>query len=507
MCYDRTVFGARPLQRDVSCLSFLTQILSLSICLSWPSPMAFIGTSKISLEGDAYNYVVGNQIINNMNQPIDVRKEAHTIYDEFYNVKRGAIFMLRDIHYEEYPRQWDIGIRDWWEEGCLRVDRTICAAELRYDNSATFTAMKAWEKDFRQFSQVRNARNIQLFGINQSSVPMLIFYGELVPVAHIWEKVSTLGRSYIYTLARNLGCYEPQMWIDTKQGTLIRGLDGPFCGGGYALGIEMLPFGLEFLEDGVLWRYLSHLPLDREIDMRMLRMTEWLRTMDTLDNISPANRPIVRVLSMATNSTVAVGYGVWRAEESCLGSKTQMPNGITRCKLEEDSELECLDIGLYSSFSETLRAWLSQATNIHHKLSVSFDDVLFKLIVPDISAEAQVEGSEVKRRRRSRSSPIYFFNSPEPPSVSPPLEDPSTLPFYFWSFDPTGQTRIPNDECEYLGLPVRLQVKVGLHSQHSWPAEAYKDLFKWQRDRGFDPTTTDFTQYLGFPVFDVVHID
>ncbi|KAF9256904.1 hypothetical protein L218DRAFT_838510, partial [Marasmius fiardii PR-910] len=75
---------------------------------------------------------------------------------------------------------------------------------------------------------------------------------------------------------------------------------------------------------------------------------------------------------------------------------------------------------------------------------------------------------------------------------------------YFWSFDVEGQTKIPKRQCRYLGLPTpRSHFWLRDSYATSWSTDTYKNIQKWQTDRGFDPTTTAFAEYLGYPVLDV----
>ncbi|KAF9254896.1 hypothetical protein L218DRAFT_885297, partial [Marasmius fiardii PR-910] len=67
--------------------------------------------------------------------------------------------------------------------------------------------------------------------------------------------------------------------------------------------------------------------------------------------------------------------------------------------------------------------------------------------------------------------------------------------FYFWSHNPSGQDPLSRDICRYLGLPIRLSTRVDYY-QASWPTKLYKALYDYQVAKGFDPTTTDFSQSL-----------
>ncbi|KAF9254224.1 hypothetical protein L218DRAFT_818144, partial [Marasmius fiardii PR-910] len=75
--------------------------------------------------------------------------------------------------------------------------------------------------------------------------------------------------------------------------------------------------------------------------------------------------------------------------------------------------------------------------------------------------------------------------------------------FYFWSHEPSGQNPLSPDMCKYLGLPFRLSMELE-YCEYSWPTRIYKALHDYQIARGFDPKTTMFAQFLGFPIFNIV---
>ncbi|KAK7049836.1 hypothetical protein VNI00_005266 [Paramarasmius palmivorus] len=124
-------------------------------------------------------------------------------------------------------------------------------------------AQAAWEEDFRQFSRMgRNLDVAQLFAINQSDIPMLIFHRgepflwiqsaylnnttpELIPLAHFYTEsfwmqlyiahllVSRFKAPYCSVLIlptfaqKNNGVHECNLWMDASNGILQRGPKGP----------------------------------------------------------------------------------------------------------------------------------------------------------------------------------------------------------------------------------------------------------------------------------------
>ncbi|KAG7097649.1 hypothetical protein E1B28_004981 [Marasmius oreades] len=341
---------------------------------------------------------------------------------------------------------------------------------------------------------------MQLFGINRSSVPLLIFYGELLPLAHFWDRLGYLRRSYACTLARNMDWRESEMWIDPEQGTLIHGVEGP-AHNLFQLSIptvKTLPSSVQLLlQDDVCIRYLSRLPLVEEFDGEVIDVLHVV-SMVKGEKSPTINRP--HVLSTKTNSIIAVGSGVWDGY-GCFDDRVLMPDGRTRFTLVTD---HASSLNVYSGDpSSNQNAWLSQASRFFHRLGIPLDEDLssYKLIVPYINLSGSIEDSE---QRCSEDTPIYFFL--HPPPFTPLLKDGSvTASIHTWSFDEDGKTSISRRHCKYLGLPTELRVNFCWESwTYHWPSETYRSIHKWQIARGFDPTTSDFARYLGYPAWDVL---
>ncbi|KAK7025340.1 hypothetical protein VNI00_016051 [Paramarasmius palmivorus] len=114
-----------------------------------------------------------------------------TELDEFRQIRRGDVKALRNIHHEDlsqYKWQW----RDGKILGRLKAHATTQTVELFPYGGTKFTlvkydgadAEKAWKRDFETFSETREPGSPQLFAINISKIPMLIFhYTEHTPVA------------------------------------------------------------------------------------------------------------------------------------------------------------------------------------------------------------------------------------------------------------------------------------------------------------------------------------
>ncbi|KAG7097889.1 hypothetical protein E1B28_005202 [Marasmius oreades] len=458
----------------------------------------------VSIGQGTFNAVTGNQTNNTYNHCIfEQRKKKRTIYDEFLDIQRGLVRRIKDLDHIESLNFWNSRLQEY---EVFRVERTISTAKIHGDSSSSsFTvvsykgqdAQKAWKTEFRQFSETTNTTEMQLYGINRSSVPLLIFHGELLPVAHFWDRLGVFGQGYASTMAWNvLECEESEVWINPEQGTLIHGLEGPDYLADHMefSTVETLPSSIELLlDEDVSVRYFSRLPLVKEFDREVINMLD--HGSEIGKETSPiSNQP--RVFSTKTNSIIAVRSGSYWNRFGCLDDQVIMPDGRTRFTLtDEGSELR-----LYSDHYDDQNAWLLQASSVFHRLGISLDDDLssYKLVSPSIYFRGSIEGSQ----RPLEDPPIYIFLHPFPPFKL--LETESVLSTHTWSYDENGEIPIPRHQCEDLGLPTELSMNSIESVAYRWPSETYKPIHKWQIARGFDPTTTDFARYLEYPIYEVM---
>ena len=76
---------------------------------------------------------------------------------------------------------------------------------------------------------------------------------------------------------------------------------------------------------------------------------------------------------------------------------------------------------------------------------------------------------------------------------------------HFWSLDENGRSEMTEEECRRWGVP-KLYLHVDFYQPRAvtWPSHVYDAIRDWQVARGFDPTTVDFAQSLGYPEFDII---
>ncbi|KAG7097932.1 hypothetical protein E1B28_005243 [Marasmius oreades] len=450
---------------------------------------------QVSIGQGQFSAITGNQANNTYNHYIIERqKKKRGKYDEFPNIQRGRVRRIKDLDHKESYGFFNSRLQKYEE---FRVERTISTAKIHGDSSSSsFTvvsykgqdAQKAWKKEFREFSEATNTTKMQLFGINRSSVPLLVFHGELVPLYHFLGGLGVLGQGYAHTLASNV-CCESEAWIDLAQGTLIRGVEG------HARHLYYFKFktvgtlpssASEFLDEDVCFRYMSRLSLVKKFDREVIDRLSWGRlNQEFVPTVSPIiNRPYI--LSTKTNSIIAVGSAVWLARGPLgLRDRVLMPDGRTRFTLPAQIGIGTFSLSAYEWHSRV--AWHSHASSVFNRLGIPLDDDLssYELILPSEPLCGSV-------RYNSEQRPTIYLFVP----ICLPFE--LELDTHTWSFDENGRTPIPRHHCKDLGLPTKLE-RHGVKSKiFSWPSETYKTIHKWQTARGFDPTTTDFAHYLGY---------
>uniref|UniRef100_A0A0W0F2I5 Uncharacterized protein n=1 Tax=Moniliophthora roreri TaxID=221103 RepID=A0A0W0F2I5_MONRR len=151
--------------------------------------VAISGNARFSVvHRDQYNRTTINNRIVHVGRPgrTIVKRErrkhdSETEYDQYHNIIRGDIRNLEKLcSVDEGELEWKDGKRVWVDS----YRRTVHQAQL-YGDDEVFTAfsyhgkdaLKAWKKDFMKYSQAdENMMFPQLFGINRSKVPALLFY-------------------------------------------------------------------------------------------------------------------------------------------------------------------------------------------------------------------------------------------------------------------------------------------------------------------------------------------
>ncbi|KAK1231608.1 hypothetical protein PQX77_005272 [Marasmius sp. AFHP31] len=438
-------------------------------------------------------HVKGNQV----NQIVQREEKERTEFDDYRNVKSGDFYRLEDIYDTEYPRnpRWCYG---------PKVDKTVCAVEMigtegRF-TSVTYRgpdARRAFKKDFRKFSRARSSESTaQVFAVDVGTVPSLLFWHALLPISHFGRSLGWRGEIYVYNLRKKLNCSGRELWVDFARGVICQGPEGPASLIGWWVGkveVEKLPLTAEMLQEDVFLRFLASLK-SKEADWAFLEALWWGGVDDDKGVPEWCDQPTI--FSTLTKSPIAVANNVWTNGRG-LTERKALENGLTRFRLEGDGSVLELRLNWYAA-----KAWLSQSSNIFQSCGISLDDDLsvYEPVYSYARLDGYLDKSPPKSQRRHQQ-PIYIFVYPPPPDLS----SSETSRLHFWSFHKHGQHRLSPKLCFDFGLPIEL---IFLHEQDfSLKINTYKLIHRYQQLRGFDTTTTDFAQHLGYDayIFQSIH--
>ncbi|KAK7056653.1 hypothetical protein VNI00_002370 [Paramarasmius palmivorus] len=557
------------------------------------SQVVIRGTNKlINVGRDQYNnsnnQTIFVEVTNFMNETAAKRTE----YDEFTTVKRGDIKVVKDTHSGELNKwEWN------WETGQMVVGRslkcrqTVCTVEIYPNRQDKFTAVfyegddaqAVWECGFERYSRIRfvselyemrmkrqsisnafrDASSLQLFGLNRSEVPMLIFHDELIPLGHFYVN-SFWGDVFLGYLEDTLKCgYRWNFWMNTK-GTFCGGPKGPYFEATPIINKEsiLVPPTANMLQDDTsLHLFAKH--KSRKLDKCILscahrrwvgehsygRSTledQFFKNHDQLGWTfrlweTPQHPPTeivggLRFDIIYSSSLEPVAkwpqggepFWVWtecdlEEEEEWedwprLGKKrkligsTLVGDGLNRFRLDTDGEFNILGECYSWKIGES---WLAQSPRVMTALRMKgLERECFVVDPPAVMLNTprscQYDGLVAFFRLCDGEEPpsIYLFIHPGPSCIPELISwlDEST-PAFFWSFNETGQTHMSQDECVEWGLPYFIPQIDDISSDmtlHPWPTDVYDALYDWQVVRGFDPTTADFARCLGYPELEIL---
>ncbi|ESK86041.1 hypothetical protein Moror_9398 [Moniliophthora roreri MCA 2997] len=539
--------------------------------------MSFNNSSGFSFSGENYtlNHVQGNQVNNHTTidaavvhvHEDDTTVTKCTISDEFETVKRGHVIGMKGLG------SVDLSGWDWhWQNGKMVQQRrksarkTIATVGIHPDRQSKFTAItyegegaqEAWEDDFRQFSHASRTDFFQLFGINRSDIPMLIFHHELMPMAHLFTN-SLWMNVYINYLSRKRGCYQEDLWLNTSSGVLCKGPTGPrfitWNSDTDASAIQALPSSLDMLEEETSVAFFSK--FGSNVDSGILECACWLlertyfgdlspNTMEdhqhednnhlqlTIDHpyledswqnpprhlpidiigglrfdmvYSPSLEPVARW------PPEAPGLWEWMDVDGFV-EETWIDGGLTRFKLDGQGGKAYLGVRLDR---ETFwKGWLSQSARVFNPLKTTGHQESFFMVNPPWILTLQPTQQEYETydgfpaffdlcdaTEETRS--IYLFLYPPPMTVSELI---SWLGgrtcTHFWSFDKDGRIRISEEERRQWGIPMLTPDTDYCTDLFTWPTHIHTALRNWQIARGFNPGTADWARECGYPELEIV---
>ncbi|KAK7020749.1 hypothetical protein VNI00_017604 [Paramarasmius palmivorus] len=488
--------------------------------------MSIKSSSKVSIRGKAtLNSVRGNQINHTKTIIISraTKRSKRDEYDEFEYVKRGDIVTVKDIHYKELEvREWEPQGEGRWVAGRLlrKTKRRIFAIELKSDQKSShkFTAFtyedddahSFWEDDFREFSRNRTTDSLQLFGLNRSEIPMLIFHHELVPLAH-FHKSSFWGDIYLAYLSRSKDWWLERIWMDESTGTLCCGPDGPAWMRNFTSAHEriIVPTSREMLENDASFRFLSKFTSKALNDYVLgwaQRQWECIHLNDLLPNVA-GDLPSEDRQRFDWRAEYPYLEHVWR-DTDC-----HFPVDIIG-SLRFDT-IYSPTRGAVARLAQVDRPWTFWETHADESSIGRY-----------VSIEIPSPGLRISRISRQYDGLAAFFrlcDAEAPPPIHLVLYPPpmciselkrwldGDIPTHFWFCDETGQ--MSEDELEEWGIPELVPCLsptlqhdfLKLASLRSLPPHICKALRDWQIVQGYDPSTADYARYMGYPEYEIVN--
>uniref|UniRef100_A0A0W0FI54 Uncharacterized protein n=1 Tax=Moniliophthora roreri TaxID=221103 RepID=A0A0W0FI54_MONRR len=534
----------------------------------------FNETQDISISGDVANVVHRDQyngattIINRIvrvGRPgrsiVKRERKRHDIdsgYNQYREIIRGDIHKLEQICEDNRNWEWEDG--QFVETSYRRTEREFMAT-TEYLRQSHFMGKMPKRFAIALFPlsdcllivfagleegvhEIDPAALLQLFAINRSKVPTLLFYDEWLPLGHLDSKME--GRFWegyylrVYILAwqeRLLpNSSESRLWLNSQTGHVSSGPIGPLAGRALTsvlYNCEDMPSAIEMATMDTCLRFFNETGAGN-LDYDVLEYAHEQSSFTCIESLLGIDSPddhthifwkkstrrglwychfcdhiacdevqdfigklrLETVYSGAQLEKIAIvkeGFAyTWTASPGGLSNHTLIDNGLTRFQFNVGIQ----HLGsTYFDTSILAKAWLSHAHR--SDLFTSGSETYFR---PHLEVFLHLE----PRRKQFgvsdlKTLPIVYLFLRPPPLYLADID--SWLSHVsFWSFDKNGTSEIPETECERLGLPyITLQVYFSLRA---WPKHVYDGLHVWQVTRGFDPTTADFARSLGLPILE-----
>ncbi|KAK1225545.1 hypothetical protein PQX77_011515 [Marasmius sp. AFHP31] len=446
------------------------------------------------------NRVVQQTVARQTRWRIQGTKEEEERYAEYGEHKHGDIQIIGSIHTERVER-YNPTTRRYAPINCERsiVLGKIVSGEgvgtiVTVESYEGEDAPKEWKQRFLCHttgkSFFRRNESAHLLALNRSKVPLLIYSGGLVPVAHFCGNFGWLGVIYFDSLSEQWGSDAnwSGLWMDPARGAICKGPDGPegeFPLHYVPISNLKLPSTVDLLQEDVFLRFLAS-QNSREVDDAFISAIHCVH--QTGDMPKSVSQPTI--FSALTQAPIAfmVASFSWEKRNGLVEQKV-LENGLARFRLDGDAAW----ISLVSE--DTEKAWLAQALSIFHSCGISLEEdlSLYQLVWSSVSLYGFLNNSPNKSCQQ-RQQPIFLFVCSSPPDL---CDGEETSSLHFWSFHEGGRHPLSTEVCNNLGLPIALQIAKGSPHSNSWSTEHFKLIHQYQILRGFDPTTTNFARHLG----------
>ncbi|ESK90598.1 hypothetical protein Moror_4234 [Moniliophthora roreri MCA 2997] len=537
-----------------------------------PNPVStamemFPNASQLVIEGEnSFNNIRGDQVNQtftlNLANGVPVKC---TEYDEFVYVKRGNLITLEELSSVDM-REWEDGEDGESPRHEISARKRVYKVKL-HGVQSEFTAViyegedasTFWKRDFQCFSRTQDPRWVQLFGLNQSNIPALIFHHELIPVGQFYKANSFWKDVYISHLVAcgdvitrtgtaprsrpGQGIRSGCLWLDTR---------GFLCNGPIGLYTPVIPDVVEpitvpptadMLSEETAFKYFlnNHGP---RMDSFILGLAEFLqyrsdtrihicngqileictvfgrRFHETLPGLASLcrNAHPVDIMGRLRFDTIyqdplqevahrprGSGSWGWRCWlNGCPMPQTVLEGGLTRFDLDTTLN-EGQSIHVEAQFESNMSlVWLAQAPRVTDN-----EEHCYMVRPPVLVLKSGKISYEEEAVINDTNQPLYLFVYRPPSTISELIEWRDGYHTHYWSFDEAGQSKLQNlpaKEHPQHELPYLKVVSDGFDdiSLYSWPMYLYEAIRNWQVARGFDPTTANFARHMNYPELEVI---
>ncbi|KAK7026087.1 hypothetical protein VNI00_015733 [Paramarasmius palmivorus] len=181
-----------------------------------------------------------------------------------------------------------------------------------------------------------------------------------------------------------------------------------------------------------------------------------------------------------------------------------MGDGLIRFKLDDPDVVE---VSFGYPWDDFQKSWLAQSSRIIDAHGMSgMEEKCFIINPPYFKLSSPQLGHHRYPITLKDRPPIYLFIYPPPSSISELKSwGKGHTRTHFWSLDENGQSEMSEEDCRRWGIPeLGKSLDWDYLKLRSWPTDVYTALRKWQVARGFDPSTADWAQSLGYPELEII---
>ncbi|KAK7026861.1 hypothetical protein VNI00_015403 [Paramarasmius palmivorus] len=485
----------------------------------------FQGSSNLVIEQSQFNNVAGaqhNVYHGNVVQYVNQGKRGLSIWDEYMRVPTGKVYIRKTFGtmnasgYDQKARRW----RKEKNVKCTLNIARIDGSDFLHIGYSGPNAPKAFLKDFQRFSSVKNIESVQLFGYNDHpGLQALVFYDELVPVSHIWERNGFSSVLYTYFsyqcgIAQNMENVSLcELWVDSS-GALRKGL---YVEDSWHINNAVVT--LNSTCDDHSSNFLAPQTYDSSVVLEYL--IKFLSIPDLLRGLAECRRVAIQwvddedILWMLTTLPGTIYHRFSRqvllreqsAGEGCYNvlldgigileamreSRVDMPSGCVRHAFR--FTLTPSNIAAMRSFdlccalprdnSSYAGSWLLLANLSFVLHEIEEDQWRDYAIFDGFWLEFLLTSKGCQRPELSQSNrPFYLFIRPIPRPSDDKAQWNAWIKGtkYFWSFEPLGVEEIPEHMHHALGLP---SFEVEIEVRHIWwEHDVYDAVRKLLRSQG-----------------------